>query len=387
MKTCRKTALPRWNLSFDLRFLLCGVLLLAGCGAPGEPTPPAPPIPTAITDLGARQTGDGVQLTFTIPIKSIKGDRLAEPPSVEVLRGALEPDGSFDEKSFHVVYAIPGSLVDNYRVEGRAQIVAPVAAEQVRAHRGEIAAFRVRTRVTRKRASSDSNTVTVSLFPVAERIRNIEIRVTETAIELTWPAPTQTSGGEAQGPVSEYHIYRGEVDASSIDAASTDLSQVKWKSPLALLAPSTTNRFADASFDFGKTYLYIVRSVTVAGGQPLEAGDSQPALVKPLDIFPPAAPQGLVAAVLALPSSAPEVDLSWSISAPPDLAGYRVYRSEQPDTRGQVLTTGLLPSPAYRDTSIQTGHRYWYSVTAVDSAGNESPASAAVLAEITQPFS
>ena len=70
-----------------------------------------------------------------------------------------------------------------------------------------------------------------------------------------------------------------------------------------------------------------------------------------------------------------------------DLAGYRVYRSEQEETPGQLVTPDLLLSPAYRDTSVAANHRYWYTVTAVDRAGNESAPSAPVVVDVTQPSS
>jgi fibronectin type 3 domain-containing protein len=130
----------------------------------------------------------------------------------------------------------------------------------------------------------------------------------------------------------------------------------------------------------------MVRSVMQVEGVELESSDSRPVTVTPQDTFPPAAPQGLVAALL--PGSAPAtvlVDLSWSINLETDLAGYRVYRSEQEGTRGQLLTPELLPTPADRDTSVQPGHRYWYTVTAVDRAGNESAPGAAVVVDVTQP--
>jgi fibronectin type 3 domain-containing protein len=79
------------------------------------------------------------------------------------------------------------------------------------------------------------------------------------------------------------------------------------------------------------------------------------------------------------------VELSWSINVEPDLAGYRVYRAEQEGVRGALLTPELLPSPAYRDNSVQSGHRYWYTVTAVDRSGNESAPSLAVEIEVAQP--
>jgi fibronectin type 3 domain-containing protein len=50
------------------------------------------------------------------------------------------------------------------------------------------------------------------------------------------------------------------------------------------------------------------------------------------------------------------------------------------------LQLQLLLSPAYRDVSVQPGHRYWYVVTAVDRAGNESGPSDPVLADLTKPL-
>jgi hypothetical protein len=369
-------------------FLFSIFVLASGCGAPGEPTAPSPPVPTAIGDLSAQQAGDGVQLTFTIPTKTIRGERLAEPPSVEILRGALKPDGSADTKSFHVVYTIPGALVNNYRAEDHIRFVDPIAPEETRAHPGGALVYRVRTRASKKRASPDSNSVTVRVFPVPERIASVQAKVTETAIELSWAAPTRTSGGDPPTTLPEYHIYRGALDPRAPNAATTDIPRDKWIPPLALLGRSDTTRFRDTQFDFGKTYVYIVRGAAEGAGNLLESDDSDPTVVTAADTFPPSVPQSLVAALIAggAPGS-PEVDLSWSINIEADLAGYRVYRSQRQDAKGELLTPDPLLSPAYRDTSVQPGHHYWYSVTAVDRTGNESATSAPVALDVAQPSS
>jgi hypothetical protein len=362
------------------------LVVAAGCGAPGEPTPPAPPVPVAITDLAAHQAGDGVQLVFSLPAKTIAGDRLASPPAVEIVRGTPKADGSTDAKSFRIVYTIPGSLVENYVSEGHVKFIDPVAPGETREHPGGTLIYMVRTRAAKKRASADSNSVSVRMFPVPEVITSLRARVTEPAIELNWVAPAHTSGGDSISAFSGYRIYRGELDPSSAEAATADLSKAKWKSPLALLSASDESTYRDRLFDFGKTYLYIVRSAVLVDGNPLESGDSAPAIVSPRDTFPPAAPQNLAAAVLsgATPGSI-LVDLSWSINLETDLAGYRVYRSEQQDTRGTLLTPDVLLAPAYRDTSVEPGHRYWYIVTAVDRAGNESDASPPAAVDVAQP--
>jgi hypothetical protein len=372
--------------SFAFRVSALAFLYVAGCGAPGEPTPPVPPIPVGIADLAARQAGDGVQLIFTLPSRTITGDRLASPPAVEIVRGTPKPDSSPDAKSLRVVYTIPGSLVANYIAEGHVKFVDPVAPAETRAHPGGSLVYVIRTRASQKRASGDSNAVSVRMYPVPAPIANLETRVTESAIELNWTAPALTSGGASLSAFSGYRIYRGELDAASAEAAAMDLSKAKWKSPLTLLASSDENTYRDTLFDFGKTYAYIVRSVVLVDGNALESSDSGAVIVAPRDTFPPGAPQNPVAAVLsgATPGSV-LVDLSWSINLETDLAGYRVYRSEHQDTKGGLITADLLLAPAYRDTSVEPGKRYWYSVTAVDRAGNESDAGAAVAVDVAKP--
>ncbi len=194
--------------------VVCAVLSFAfvGCGAPGEPVPPSPPVPVAIADLSAQQAGDGVQLTFTLPAKTVSGDQLASPPAVEVVRGRPKPDGSPDRKSFRVVYTIPGALVSNYVSGGQLKFTDPIAPSETRAHPGGVLDYVVRTRLSKKRASADSNAVSVRMFPVPEPIAHVDVHVTESAIELIWSAPTLASGGEPLSAVSGYRVYRGELD-------------------------------------------------------------------------------------------------------------------------------------------------------------------------------
>src|SRR6267143_5396593 len=367
-------------------FLFSIFLLSAGCGAPGEPVPPSTPVPTAIKDLTARQAGDGVELSFTLPSNSISGEKLPAPPAVEILRGAVKSDGSADPKSLKVVYTIPGALVESYRADGGVRFTDPIAPEETKLHPGSAVAYAVRTRASQKSASADSNVVTLRVFPVPAPIVSVEARVTESGVELTWPVPAGTATGEPVSTVTGYRIYRSEIHPSAPSSSPQDLPQGKPESHAALLASSETSSYLDTSVVFDHTYIYMVRSVMQVEGVELESSDSQPVTVTPHDTFPPAPPQSLVAALL--PGSAPGtvlVDLSWSINLETDLAGYRVYRTEQEGTRGQLVTPELLPTPAVRDRSVQPGRRYWYTVTAVDRAGNESAPGAAVIVDVTQP--
>lgn len=372
--------------SFAFRVSLFVIFLAGGCGAPGDPVPPSPLVPVAISDLAARQAGDGVELVFSLPPKTVSGEKLTAPPAIEIVRGSLKPNGAPDPKSFRVVYTIPGAFVANYLAAGHVRFTDPISPAETKAHPGATYAYLLRTRLSKKRASVDSNLVQARLFPVPQSISSVQFQVTETALNLTWPAPRQTSAGDPVSTISGYRVYRGEIDPHSSAPAGNDLSTVHWIAPLALLGPSAENSYSDKQFDFGKTYIYVVRSVISVDGNEIESDNSEPVTVTPLDTFPPAAPQGLVAAVL--PGAAPStfvVDLSWSINLETDFAGYRVYRSEQEGVRGDAVTPDLLPTPAFRDSSVVPGHRYWYTVTALDRAGNESAPSSSVAVDITQP--
>jgi hypothetical protein len=365
-------------------------VILVACGAPGDPVAPSPPVPTAIADLSAHQVGDGVALNFSLPSKTIHGDRLLQPPAIEVLRGETKPDGSPNLKSLHVVETIPGELAAKYQSDDRTQIVTPIQAAENRSVSGFDAVFAVRTRASRKRSSANSNTIKIHIYPVPAPIGQLQSHLTEYAIDLTWQPVTQTAGGDPIA-VTDYRVFRGELDPKSYDPKVTgpDILHERFAASLALLDHTNEPQYTDKQFDFGKTYVYVVRGVATAPKDTLalESSDSDPLILKPADTFPPSIPQGVVAAAVENPETTPpslEVDLSWSIDTEQDLAGYHVYRSEREREKGTLVTQDLLLSPAYRDTSVASGHKYWYSVTSVDVSGNESAPAPQVAADVAQ---
>jgi beta-lactamase superfamily II metal-dependent hydrolase len=87
------------------------------------------------------------------------------------------------------------------------------------------------------------------------------------------------------------------------------------------------------------------------------------------DTQPPTAPGALVASAI----SPTEVDLSWTASTDNvGVTGYRVYRS----TNGTSFSlAGTSTTTGFADLGLTSGTTYWYRVTALDAAGNESLAS------------
>jgi fibronectin type 3 domain-containing protein len=179
-----------------------------------------------------------------------------------------------------------------------------------------------------------------------------------------------------------YHVYRGVMESGQ-DANTQDLSKLKLKSPLELAGPSPSAEYRDSQFEFGTPYVYTVRSVAQFGADSVESADSVPAMVTPRDTFPPAAPTSLEIAVIpATTQASAYVELSWAISTESDLAGYAVYRGDAEGAPGERVSAETLPSPTFRDMSVLPGKRYYYRVTALDRAGNESPRSSAAVADV-----
>ncbi len=362
-------------------------LSLGGCAAPGEPTPPRAAVPLAVADLTARQSGDSVLLTFTLPKTTVEGLPLEGRPQIEIYRGFLSPRAKPgpSEPARVLVTTIPSAVVDSYLEEGRVRVADTLKPEELAQHAGEQAVYAVRTRASKRRTSADSNLVALRVYPAPEPIREVTATVTETAVVLSWTPPVRTTAGTPVAALAGYRVYRAEVEPGAEAAAAQDPSKAKLKAPATLLAETPTASYRGTQFEFGRTYLYTVHSVAQYQSDAVESADSTPVVVTPRDTFPPAAPKGLVVVVVpATPEAAAHLELSWSISPEPDVAGYNIYCSEAPGASGQRMNRELLPTPTFRDMSVVPGRRYTFTVTAVDRAGNESPPSAPVSAEIPE---
>jgi hypothetical protein len=358
---------------------LSATALLAGCASPGDPTPRHPVVPAPVADLAAHQSGSEIVLTFTLPARSTDREALSEPPSVEIFRAELAPGATPNKKTpWNLAYAIPSERVESYARDSHLTFHDPQAPASLVRVEGASLAYMVRTRAAKARASDNSNILMLRVFPPPAPPGEVRAAVTESAIALSWTGATPPSGSSQQG----YRVYRTQVESAQ-ENIPQDLSQAKLKSPQELIVSINTPEYRDLHFEFGETYLYTVRSVAAFGADLVESADSAPAMVTARDVFPPASPLALEAAVIPATGQAPAyVELSWGISPEPDLAGYRIYRSDLEVAPGERLNTELLPSPAFRDISVTSGKQYFYRVSAVDRAGNESPASSAVSAEV-----
>lgn len=400
---------------FAFPFCIFLFLVLGGCGSPGEPIERQPPVPAPISDLSAEQAGNTVVLRFTLPRESLDHRILKEPPDIEIYRGfsGSSPAGKATPQaaSPSLLVTIPSAMVAHYSEQGQIRYTDALKAEDFGQQPEETAIYMVRTRASRKGSSPNSNVAGLRIFPVPEPIQDLKAEIAHSKVELSWTAPQRTPVGPTP-PIKAYAIYRALVAnapakspaAKGTDAQDEQSSAVQQKAPavaaetheptqlkplLIRIAETPSPNYEDSQVQFNSTYTYAIRSVVEDPGGEIESGDSNLVTILVRDVVPPSVPQGLV--IVFVPAEArtqAHLDLSWSINPETDVEGYNVYRTEEQDTLGAKLNAELLPTPTYSDMSVVAGHHYFYSVTAVDRAGNESSPSSALAAEVpaeTQP--
>ena len=227
---------------------------------------------------------------------------------------------------------------------------------------GAFATYAVEVLNREGRGAGISNQVRVSLAHTLPPPQKFEARVTRDGVLLRWSA-----GATASPPAGVHYVYRvyrnvvgsnERVQAGQLPAGGEQ-----------------DYRLTDSSIEWEKTYEYRAEAVTlieVPGKPEIQVeGDDTPAIkVFADDVFPPAVPTG-VQAVFSGPGQKPFIDLIWAPVTDADLAGYNVYRAEDGGAAIKI-NIELVRAPAYRDTNVQSGERYMYSVSSVDLRGNES---------------
>jgi fibronectin type 3 domain-containing protein len=81
------------------------------------------------------------------------------------------------------------------------------------------------------------------------------------------------------------------------------------------------------------------------------------------------------------------IDLSWSVNEEEDFLGYRLYRARALDSSFELQNTELMRDQhTYRDSVLIEAVAYWYFVTAVDNAFQESEPSQTVMEIPGRPY-
>jgi len=220
------------------------------------------------------------------------------------------------------------------------------------------------------------------LVPTLAPFSDFAAQATAPGVLISWKCP------ETPGGISDiqylFRIYR-RAESSSSESKIADVAATECA--LGRASSNVVTSFLDQTFEWEKTYFYrgtVVSAIEKAGKAAIEIeGEDTPEVkVFAHDVFPPAVPTGLQAVSSGTPQQ-PFIDLSWAPDSESDLAGYNVYRHEE-GAAPVKINSEVVKAPTYRDTAVEAGRRYFYSVSAVDVRGNESEKSAETSEAVQQ---
>jgi hypothetical protein len=189
--------------------------------------------------------------------------------------------------------------------------------------------------------------------------------IAEDSITITWQPPDSNIDDSTPVNLLGYNVYR-------VDESQTEVSQTPINSSLI-----SVTQYVDRNFRFGESYRYIVRSVSLGTeGAQVESINSNSLSVSPRDIFAPSAPASIT--IAAAPG---RLSIFFPANPEPDVAGYEIYRSTDPDLpkeRWTKVTPSPLDKTTFLDENVESQKRYYYFILAIDRAGNISPPSEVV---------
>jgi len=171
-------------------------------------------------------------------------------------------------------------------------------------------------------------------------------------VRATWRYPKWTSG--AGDMAVQFNLYR----------KSSKSKYQKINRSILLRLEGVALEYVDEEAAEAGEYTYYLAAADPAG---VESRPSNEVVVAMKDLFPPQSPLGLFTQ-----ASGARVELIWNMNPEPDVAHYNVYRWTGVRKDSVRINTTPVKSPHFLDTTSVLGTQYYFAVTAVDRAGNES---------------
>jgi len=399
------------------------------CGKKGPPLAPFVLIPAPVETIAASRLGDDVFVTLTVPSANIDASLPVDIARIEVFgyTGRVAPTTARWTDLGEVVATIPimtppvddggmpiaptsvtsdgarpgaavtirDTLTPDELVQGRvaavdsqlAPLPAPGGSLPVVTLPAALQRFYIAVPFSQRgRPGPPGMQAGLVLTRLPDRPSAVRATYTPTGVSLTWEPSGGLLGFLLDRPLTpeplpfDQVVVPGPGLAQPVDASvppgptTYNVYRAMAPDPLALPpvsgaapgqdappmplnpAPLTALSTTDA-VDFGRLRCYAVR----AGRGAVMSEPSPPACLTPVDVFPPAPPVGLAAI-----SSEGGISVIWEPNTDLDLGGYLVLRQEAGDATLRRLTDSPISETRYRDTSVQPGTRYTYSVVAID---------------------
>jgi fibronectin type 3 domain-containing protein len=344
------------------RFLGLGFVVLTGllgCGRRGPPIVPVLIEPSPPSDVQAQAQRRVVVLTWKRPGTNVDGTPLKTLAAFRISRQQRVPQPS----EMSVIATVKAEMPDNAVVsENRYAFTDSSVAVAARY------AYHVQSVNRRGIIGPPSPEATVEVTIDVEAPTDVRTEAGERTIRLSWSAPTRRADGRALEITPAYNLYRGTTPG-------------RYESRPVNREPIKATQFDDGDLVNDQTYYYVVRPVEGEAPPWQEGLQSLEVSAVPVDLTPPAPPEG----VRAVLGPGELVSLSWEPSREADLLGYLVYRSDGPNRRPRRLLETPSRVPSLRDRSVRTGGQYTYTVTAIDTSSRRNESAPSEEVEVVLP--
>lgn len=320
-------------------FLGTSFLLTGGCGFKNKPVPPANVVPQAVDDLRYTVNDKGAQLTWSYPVKTIKGSIVEDVSSFQLFRAEIPLENYCP--SCPIPFAEPVDVAGGSSLDGQWRRKASFDSNLLRS--GHKYFFKVRSRTSWFADSADSNVITFVWFDPAEATGKVTAVPGDRQVSLTWQPIAMKTGGKELAV--KYQVLR------SLDGK--DFAKIG--------DPLTATSYIDRQVNNGQKYVYTVQTLTEYKNELSQGKVSKEATAIPIDQTPPLPPSGVTAV-----RTEAGIKVFWDRSDAADLAGYRVYRRAS-DKDGYEMVGDVDPTHTlFVDTKAGDSVRYYYAITAID---------------------
>ena len=398
--------------------------LMLGCGKKGPPQPIVRIVPSPPGPLRVRQIGSDVVLASTLPGTLTNGTRLDPDAELRVLRmpatDSLRPGAvsdrylivQFDKQARPVAtlseaalapLVLGGRLIfidhdantsaaaaPSGSPPGAAGAAAPAAVAPATPAAGAPAPAAVSTGAApprlprylyalqvvepKGRKSMLRSPSMIELCRAPQPPTDLLLETAEGEVRLDWkPGDAPIRGGAPPGgPQSTGPPPSGAPPAGStppegaaplFNVYRRQKAEVRDPETPLNPAPLDAPSFIDRAFQYDVEYVYFVRATTAEKNSTCESAASPVAEVKPHDRFAPDAPTGL-----AVAAEGEVIRVYWFPNSEADLGGYRVYRRAGDATEAAFLADVPATETSFIDSGAKRGVRYYYSVSALDTA-------------------
>ncbi|MDF1613821.1 fibronectin type III domain-containing protein [Desulfurivibrio dismutans] len=333
----------RFCLVFGVMALL---LFAAGCGKKTDPRPPEEILPAPIADLDFVLDERGIKLSWTVPRRTLQGERLPYRVKKFQLYRAVVPEAEYraeEPPPFGRPLTVRNEIAAGERLVYRETQLLP----------GHRYLYQVRSRAGWLLASAPSNRIAFTWLTPPGAPGGLTAEAGDRLVGLRWQPPREIPVLAEVPAELRYRIYRSDDGED-----------------FRVLAQADDPDFIDREVVGGRTYYYRVQARAVHDESQIAGPVGETVRVVARDLTPPPVPT--LEAVVPVREG---VRLLWEMPEDGNIVEFVVLRRLAGEEESREIGRLSAPALSYLDRRPPAAADTWYyRLVAVDAEGNRSEA-------------